>query len=70
MTTTKFADLTRQVAENFSLPDCRIVIVDHPLGGTPEATVVARAEAAVEQIIAAFTGSTERHRIHGRTSGT
>lgn len=55
MTTTKFADLTRQVAVNFGLPDCRIVIVEHPLGGTPESTVVAWADAAVEGIIGELT---------------
>ena len=56
MTTTKFLDLTTRVAANFGLPDCRIVVVDHPLGGTDEDTIVARADAAVERIISRYTG--------------
>jgi hypothetical protein len=56
MTTTKFVDLTTRVAMNFGLPDCRIVVVDHPLGGTDEEVIVAWADAAVEGIIGQFTG--------------
>jgi hypothetical protein len=33
-----------------------VVVVQHPLGGTDEATIVAWADAAVERIIALFTG--------------
>jgi hypothetical protein len=44
------------VAANFGLPECRIVIVEHPLGGTDEAGIVARADAAVERIITLLTG--------------
>ena len=58
MTTTNFATLTDRVATNFGLPECRVVVVEHPLGGTDEATVVARADAAVERIIGLFTGRT------------
>jgi hypothetical protein len=39
------------------MPDVRTVIVDHPLGGTDEATIVAWADAAVERVVALFTGS-------------
>ena len=55
MTTTKFVGLTTQVAESYGLPDCRVVVVDHPLGGTDEATITAWADAAVERIVALFT---------------
>ena len=51
-----FAALTDRVARNFGLPECRVVVVQHPLGGTDEATIVAWADAAVERIIALFTG--------------
>jgi hypothetical protein len=44
------------VAKNFGLPDCRVVVVEHPLGGTDEAAILARADAAVERIIGLFTG--------------
>ena len=44
--TTAFAALTRAVAERAHLPDARIVVVEHPLGGITEAEVVDRASAA------------------------
>jgi hypothetical protein len=56
VTTTNFAGLTDRVAKNFGLPDCRVVVVEHPLGGTDEAAILARADAAVERIIGLFTG--------------
>jgi hypothetical protein len=56
MTTTKFFDLTSMVAANFGLPDCRIVVVEHPLGGTDEDAIVGWAEAAVEPTIVQYTG--------------
>jgi hypothetical protein len=55
VTTTKFEALTKRVAMNFGLPDARICTVDHPLGGTDEATILAWADAAVDQIIDLFT---------------
>jgi hypothetical protein len=60
VTTTKFAAFTERVAANFGLPDVRTVIVDHPLGGTDEATIVAWADAAVERVVALFTGTVTR----------
>jgi hypothetical protein len=56
VTTTRFVDLTNRVAANFGAPDCRIVVVDHPLGGTDEQTIIGWADAAVERIVALFTG--------------
>ncbi len=56
VTTTRFAALTDQVARNFGLPECRVVIVDHPLGGTDEQTILGWADGAVERILALFTG--------------
>ena len=55
VTTTKFQALTKRVAMNFGLPDARICTVDHPLGGTDEDTILAWADAAVDQIIDLFT---------------
>jgi hypothetical protein len=54
-TTTKFLALTDRVAANFGLPDSRIVVVDHPLGGTDEATILQWADAAVERIVSLLT---------------
>ena len=55
VTTTNFAVLTDRVAANFGLPECRVVVVEHPLGGTDEATILARADAAVDRIVKLFT---------------
>jgi hypothetical protein len=38
------------------MPDARVVVVEHPLGGTDEATIVRWADAAVEAAVARFTG--------------
>jgi hypothetical protein len=54
MTTTRFVDLTTRFAGSLGLPDCRIVVVEHPLGGTDAAGIVARADGAVEHIVAAL----------------
>jgi hypothetical protein len=56
VTTTKFAALTERVAANFGMPDVRTVVVDHPLGGTDEDTIVSWADAAVERVLALVTG--------------
>ncbi len=56
-TTTKFELLTTKVAANFGLPDTRIVVVDHPLGGTDEDTIRRWADAAVDTVIGLFTGA-------------
>jgi hypothetical protein len=51
-TTTKFEALTRRVATSYGMADARIVVVDHPLGGTDEATILAWADAAVDAVVA------------------
>jgi hypothetical protein len=55
VTTTKFVDLTNRVAASFGLPDARVIVVDHPLGGTDEASIIQRADAAVERAVALLT---------------
>lgn len=54
MATTKFLDLTNRMAANFGLP-VRIVVTEHPLGGTDEATIERWADAAVDEVVALFT---------------
>ncbi len=56
-TTTKFEQLTRAVAGSYGMPDLRIVTVPHPLGGTDEDTILRWADAAVDDVIALFSGS-------------
>ena len=53
VTTTRFTELTATVARNLRI-DARTLIVDHPLGGTDEPTIVSWADAAVEATIALF----------------
>ncbi len=54
--TTPFAALARQLGTSYGMPGVRIAVVEHPLGGTADALVVARAAAAVEQVIGLLTG--------------
>ena len=54
--TTSFADLARRVADQFAFATARIAVVEHPLGGTAEAGVIARADGAVESVLALLTG--------------
>jgi len=56
-TTTKFELLTTKVAANFGLPQTRVVTVEHPLGGTDEATIERWADAAVDAVIGRLTGA-------------
>jgi hypothetical protein len=58
VTTTNFRALTDQVASSLGQPDARILQVPHPLGGTDEATVLAWADAAVEQAVQLLTRAT------------
>ena len=54
--TTSFAALARQVADAYGLPQARIAVVEHPLGGTREADVVDRAERVVDEVLSLLTG--------------
>jgi hypothetical protein len=55
VTTTMFAELTDRVAATYGMPDCRRVVLGHPLGGTDEATLTAWADASVERIVSLLT---------------
>jgi hypothetical protein len=57
VTTTRFVELTTRVAASFGLPGCRIVVVEHPLGGADEQTIVARADGVVDRIVASLSRS-------------
>ena len=54
VTTTMFADLTARVASTLGMPDCRRVVLGHPLGGTPSETLLEWADDCVERMIAEF----------------
>jgi hypothetical protein len=50
-TTTKFERLTRTLAASYNLPDLRIVVAPHPLGGTEATTIVQWAEGLVDDVL-------------------
>lgn len=55
VTTTGFQNLTEQVAQAFRLPDARIVVVEHPIGGIEDPAVIARAQSIVEDVLSLWT---------------
>lgn len=50
-----FHNLTMQCAAAFGLPEARMVVVDHPLGGIEEEAVLARAQTIVEEVLRLWT---------------
>ena len=56
VTTPNFLNLTQQCARAFGLPDARIVIVDHPIGGIETPAVMERARSIVEDVLHLWTG--------------
>lgn len=55
LATTRFEVLTRTVARSLGLPDARVVVVEHPLGGTDPETVLRWADAAVDEFLGHLT---------------
>jgi hypothetical protein len=53
--TREFETLARAVADRAHLPDARIVVVEHPLGGITDDEVRARSRSVVDDVIACFT---------------
>ena len=54
--TTPFAALAHSVADAFGLPDARIVVVEHPLGGTDADAIQRRGHGAAAAVRALVTG--------------
>jgi hypothetical protein len=52
--TAAFAALAREEAVAQGLPDARIAVVPHPLGGVSDDVLLARADAAVDAVLALF----------------
>ncbi len=55
VTTTGFHNLTVQVANALGLPEARMVVIDHPLGGIEDDAVLARAGTIVESVLVQWT---------------
>jgi len=56
-TTTHFVELTRRVAAGFGVPEARVAVFPHPLGGTDDDTIIGWADAAVDEVVALLTRS-------------
>jgi len=54
--TESFAALAREEALAQGLSEARVAVVPHPIGGTRAAELRRRADAAVDSIVALFTG--------------
>ena len=55
-TTTHFEPVARTLSTSFGAPDTRLLVVPHPIGGTDEPTLQSWADAAVDKLIALYTG--------------
>jgi hypothetical protein len=55
VTTTRFEPVAVTMAANFGLPELRILVLDHPIGGTPPATLDQWADAACDRLVELFT---------------
>ena len=55
VTTTKFRPIAETLSANFGLPEIRMLVLPHPLGGTPARTLHEWADAATDRLIALFT---------------
>ncbi len=55
VTTTRFEPVAATMAANFGLPELRTLVLDHPIGGTPQATLDQWADAACDRLVELFT---------------
>ena len=55
VTTTEFRPIAETMAEHFGLPDLRIVVLPHPIGGTEPDTLSRWADDAVDTVLALCT---------------
>ncbi len=46
-----FSKLADQMAEELRIPEARIAVVSHPIGGSSDETLVAWADAAIDELI-------------------
>lgn len=51
MASDAFASLATEVAADLSIPDARIVVVEHPIGGTPDEGLEARADRSIDALV-------------------
>jgi len=58
VTTTRFEPVAKTLSASFGLPETRLLVLPHPLGGTDEATLHEWADAAADRLISLFTTGT------------
>ena len=58
--TEELRPLADRTAADRGLPDLRVVYVHHPIGGMDQATIEARADGVVDEVLALLTGSAHR----------
>lgn len=56
-TTTHFETVARTLARSFGLPETRLLVLPHPIGGTDANTLHGWAEAATDELLALFTAA-------------
>jgi hypothetical protein len=56
VTTTEFRTVAETMAQHFGLPELRIVVLPHPIGGTDADTLATWAQDAVDTVLALCTG--------------
>ena len=54
-TTGGFHNLTLQCAAAIGLPEARVVVIEHPLGGIEDEAVLTRADGIVEEVLRLWT---------------
>ena len=52
LTTEKFFDLAKREAAQAALPDARLAVVPHPIGGTGKEELATRGERVADEILA------------------
>jgi hypothetical protein len=55
VTTTKFEPVAKTLSASFGLPETRLLVLPHPIGGTDEPTLHEWADAAADRLISLFT---------------
>ena len=55
VTTTKFEPVAKTLSASFGLPETRLLVLNHPIGGTDEPTLHDWADAAADRLISLFT---------------
>ena len=58
-TTTQFEPVAKTLSASLGAPETRLLVLPHPIGGTDEPTLHAWADAAVDQLIALYTGGAQ-----------